>query len=41
MPWQGVYHPEVAEGTGVADYMEGRFVDGRPRLACCSIAPTG
>ena len=32
MPWQGVYHPEVAEGTGVAEYMEGRFVDGRPSV---------
>ena len=32
MPWQGVYHPEVAEGTGAAEYMEGRFVDGRPSV---------
>ena len=26
MPWQGVYHPEVAEGVGVEDYIAGRFV---------------
>ena len=29
MPWQGIYHPEVAEGSTVADYMSGRFTTGR------------
>ena len=25
MPWQGVYHPEIAEGTALADYIAGKF----------------
>ena len=29
MPWQGIYHPEVAEGSAVAEYMSGRFTPGR------------
>ena len=32
MPWQGVYHPQVAEGTGVADYIAAKFTDGRPNV---------
>ena len=32
MPWQGIYHPQVAEGTGVAEYIAARFVPGRPAV---------
>jgi cobaltochelatase CobN len=32
MPWQGVYHPEVAEGTSVDDYMAQRYAVGRPSV---------
>lgn len=29
MPWQGVYHPQVAEGTAVDEYIASRFSPGR------------
>lgn len=32
MPWQGIYHPQVAAGTTVDDYIAGRFVAGRPSV---------
>ena len=32
MPWQGIYHPEVAEGTGVAEYMANRCKSDRPSI---------
>ena len=32
MPWQGIYHPQVAAGTGVEEYIAARFVPGRPAV---------
>jgi cobaltochelatase CobN len=32
MPWQGIYHPEMAEGISVADYRLARFAPGRPSV---------
>ena len=32
MPWHGLYHPAVAEGCDVADYIAQRFVAGRPAI---------
>ncbi|MEK7878531.1 MAG: cobaltochelatase subunit CobN, partial [candidate division NC10 bacterium] len=32
LPWEGIYHPDVAEGTGVEAYVEGRFKPGRPSI---------
>ena len=32
MPWQGIYHPEVAEGTRVDEYMAARFKADRPSV---------
>ena len=33
LPWEGLYHPDVAEGTGLDDYMRLRFTDGKPNVA--------
>ena len=33
LPWEGLYHPDVAEGTGLDDYMRMRFADGKPNVA--------
>ena len=32
MPWQGIYHPEMAEGISVADYHAARFEPSRPSV---------
>ena len=32
MPWQGIYHPEMAEGISVADYRAARFAPDRPSV---------
>jgi cobaltochelatase CobN len=32
MPWQGIYHPEVAEGTSLADFTSARVVEGKPSV---------
>ena len=32
MPWQGIYHPQAAAGTGVEEYIAARFVPGRPAV---------
>ena len=32
MPWQGIYHPEVPEGTGIAEYMANRFKSDLPSI---------
>ena len=32
MPWQGIYHPQVAEGISVDDYVAQRYLDGRPSV---------
>ncbi len=32
MPWQGVYHPAVAEGTSLGDYIADRFDPARPSI---------
>ena len=32
MPWQGVYHPAVAEGTALDDYITARFDPARPSI---------
>ena len=32
LPWEGIYHPEVADGTGVDSYIAQRFQPGRPSI---------
>ena len=32
MPWQGIYHPEVAEGSEVGQYVAQRYENGRPAV---------
>jgi cobaltochelatase CobN len=32
LPWEGIYHPDVAEGTGVESYVEQRFKPGLPSI---------
>jgi len=33
IPWEGLYHPDVAQGTEVDDYIRDRFQAGKPRIA--------
>ena len=32
MPWQGIYHPEVAEGSEIDQYVAQRYENGRPAI---------
>ena len=32
LPWEGIYHPEVADGTDVDSYIAERFQAGRPSI---------
>ena len=32
LPWEGIYHPDVAEGTEVESYVAQRFQPGRPSI---------
>ncbi len=32
LPWEGVYHPDVADGTDVQSYVAQRFLPGRPSI---------
>ncbi len=32
MPWQGIYHPDVPEGTGIEEYVAQRYTPGRPSV---------
>ncbi len=33
LPWEGLYHPDVAEGTGLEDYLRLRFTEGKLNVA--------
>ena len=30
LPWEGIYHPDTADGTSIGDFMAERFQPGRP-----------
>ena len=32
LPWEGIYHPQVAEGMDVDSYVSQKFQDGRPSI---------
>ena len=32
LPWEGIYHPDVAEGTDIESYVAQRFQQGRPSI---------
>ena len=32
LPWEGVYHPDIADGTGIEVYTAQRFEPGRPSI---------
>ena len=32
LPWEGIYHPDVAEGVEIESYLAERFVPGRPSI---------
>ena len=33
IPWEGLYHPDVAQGTQVDEYVQDHFEVGKPRIA--------
>ena len=33
IPWEGLYHPDVAQGTQVDEYIQDHFEVGKPRIA--------
>ena len=33
VPWEGVYHPEEADGQSAQEFVDRRFLDGRPSVA--------
>jgi len=32
LPWEGLYHPDIDEGTDVESYIQQRFLPGRPNI---------